>query len=110
MPGITPPDLAPRLSRRAVLARTATLAAARALAPALFTGCSVGLPPRSPTVLVGLLHSQTGTTGVGGRSLRDVELHAFEQINKAGGILGRFARLGLVGRGSLRRPGGQVAR
>jgi len=89
MPGTTPTDLAPRLSRRAVLSRTATLAAARALAPALFTGCSVGLPPRSPTVLVGLLHSQTGTTGVGGRSLRDVELHAFEQINKAGGILGR---------------------
>ena len=93
MPGITPTDPAPRLSRRAVLARATTLAAARALAPATFVGCSVGLPPEAPKVLVGLLHSQTGTTGVGGRSLRDVELHAFEQINKAGGILGREVEL-----------------
>jgi urea transport system substrate-binding protein len=82
MPGTTPADPAPRLSRRAVFA------AARALGPALFVGCSLGLPPRARKVVVGTLHSQTGTTGVGGRSLRDVELHAFEQINKAGGILG----------------------
>jgi len=89
MPGITPPDSAPRLSRRSALAHAATLAAARVLAPATFAGCSLGLPPRAEKVFVGLLHSQTGTTGVGGRSLRDIELHAFEAINLAGGILGR---------------------
>ena len=89
MPGPTPSDPAPRLSRRAALAHATTLAAARTLAPAIFVGCSAGLPPQSRKVVVGTLHSQTGTTGVGGRSLRDVELHAFEQINAAGGILGR---------------------
>lgn len=93
MPGMPPATFAPRLSRRAVLSRAATLAAARALAPATFVGCSLGLPPRADKVLVGLLHSQTGTTGVGGRSLRDIELHAFEQINEAGGILGRQVEL-----------------
>jgi urea transport system substrate-binding protein len=72
-----------------VLSRAATLAAARALAPVTFAGCSLGLPPRAEKVFVGLLHSQTGPTGVGGRSLRDIEIHAFERINKAGGILGR---------------------
>jgi urea transport system substrate-binding protein len=89
MPGTTPTDSASRLSRRAALSRAATFAAARALAPVTFAGCSVGLPSQARKVLVGTLHSQTGTTGVGGRSLRDVELHAFEEINKAGGILGR---------------------
>ena len=88
MPGPTSAASAPRLSRRAVLSRAATLAAARALAPVTFAGCSLGLPPRTEKVLVGLLHSQTGPTGVGGRSLRDIEIHAFERINAAGGILG----------------------
>jgi urea transport system substrate-binding protein len=100
MPGTTPADPAPRLSRRALLARSATLAAARALAPATFVGCSVGLPTKAPKVLVGLLHSQTGTTGVGGRSLRDIEMHAFEQINAAGGILGRPVELQAPNAGS----------
>jgi urea transport system substrate-binding protein len=84
----TPGD---RLSRREALRRgsAATLAAARALAPALFAGCSLGIPPRAKTVKVGLLHSQTGTMAMSATSLRDIELHAFEQINAAGGILGR---------------------
>ena len=86
---------APRLGRRAALRQgvATTLAAARLLAPALFVGCSSGIPPRQKTVTVGLLHSQTGTTAVGGRSLRDIETHAFEQINAAGGILGRQVEL-----------------
>ena len=80
----------PALSRRRALCggTAATLAAARALAPTLFVGCSLGIPRRARTVLVGTLHSQTGTTGVGGRALRDVETHAFERINAGGGILG----------------------
>jgi urea transport system substrate-binding protein len=84
----TPAD---RLSRREALRQgsAATLAAARALAPALFAGCSLGIPPRAKTVKVGLLHSQTGTIAMSATSLRDIELHAFEQINAAGGILGR---------------------
>lgn len=79
------------VSRRQALRRSAaaTLSAARLLAPGLFAGCSVGVPRREAAVPVGLLHSQTGTMGISGASLRDIELHAFERINAAGGILGR---------------------
>ncbi|MCE9631753.1 MAG: urea ABC transporter substrate-binding protein [Planctomycetia bacterium] len=78
-------------SRRDALRRgtAATLAAARALSPALFAGCSLGIPPRAKTVNVGLLHSQTGPLAISATGLRDIELHAFEQINAAGGLLGR---------------------
>ncbi|MFM8290600.1 MAG: transporter substrate-binding protein, partial [Planctomycetia bacterium] len=81
----------PRMSRRAAWARgtAATLAAARALAPGVFVGCSLGVPPRKTEVTLGLLHSQTGPLAISATSLRDVELHALEQINAAGGILGR---------------------
>ena len=67
----------------------ATLAAARTLAPALFAGCSLGIPPRAKTVRLGMLHSQTGPLAISATSLRDVELHAIERINAAGGLLGR---------------------
>jgi len=78
-----------RVSRRRVLAQAAaTLAAARSLAPALFVGCSLGIPPRARTVPVGLLHSQTGTMAISATSLRDMQLHAIERINAGGGILG----------------------
>jgi urea transport system substrate-binding protein len=78
-------------SRRAALRRgaAATLAAARALSPALFAGCSLGIPPLAKTVDVGMLHSQTGPLAISATSLRDIELHAFEQINASGGLLGR---------------------
>ena len=78
------------LSRRAALRSgvAATLAASRVLAPSLFVGCSLGIPPRAPTVRIGLLHSQTGPLAIGSTSLRDVELDAVERFNAAGGILG----------------------
>jgi urea transport system substrate-binding protein len=81
----------PRISRRAALGRgtAATLAAARTLAPGMFVGCSLGVPARQREVTLGLLHSQTGPLGISATSLRDVELHALERINAAGGILGR---------------------
>ncbi|MFM8703910.1 MAG: urea ABC transporter substrate-binding protein [Planctomycetia bacterium] len=82
---------APRaVSRRKALTHTAaTLAAVRGLAPGLFVGCSLGVEPRAATVPVGLLHSQTGPLAISATSLRDMQLHAIEQINAAGGILGR---------------------
>ena len=60
------------LSRRRVLrsGAAATLAASRALAPALFVGCSLGIPPRAPTARIGLLHSQTGPLAIGSTSPR----------------------------------------
>jgi urea transport system substrate-binding protein len=77
------------VSRRKALAHTAaTLAAVRGLAPGLFVGCSLGVEPRAATVPVGLLHSQTGTLAISATSLRDIQLHAIEQINAAGGVLG----------------------
>ncbi|MFM1903101.1 MAG: Aliphatic amidase expression-regulating protein [Planctomycetota bacterium] len=82
----------PRLSRRSLLAggsRAATLVAARSLAPALFAGCSAGLPQGSEPIVVGLLHSQTGTLAISETALRDAELFAIEEINAAGGLLGR---------------------
>ena len=86
-----PAAASPRLlSRRRAIAdgTAATLAAARALAPALFAGCSLGIPPRARTVTVGMLHSQTGPLAISATGLRDIEFHAFEQINAAGGLLG----------------------
>lgn len=90
-----PPDtLSPgpgaALSRRGALraGAAATLAASRLLAPSLFVGCSLGIPPRAPTVRIGLLHSQTGPLAIGSTSLRDVEIDAVERFNAAGGILG----------------------
>jgi urea transport system substrate-binding protein len=79
-----------RIGRRAAVARgaAATLAAARALAPGVFVGCSLGVP-RQGEVTLGLLHSQTGPLAISATSLRDVEIHAVERINAAGGILGR---------------------
>ena len=78
------------ISRRRAVAEgaAATFAAARLLAPALFAGCSLGVPSRSRTVPVGLLHSQTGTMAISATSLRDVQLFAIEKINAAGGLLG----------------------
>lgn len=71
----------------------ATLAAARAIAPAVFAGCSLGIPPQARKVSVGLLHSQTGPLAISATSLRDIQIHAFERINAAGGILGHQVEL-----------------
>jgi urea transport system substrate-binding protein len=86
----TPTSVADIPTRRQALARgtAATLAAARALAPALFTGCSLGIQPRSRTVPLGLLHSQTGPLAISATSLRDAQIFACEKINAAGGVLG----------------------
>jgi len=86
----TPTAAADLPTRREALARgsAAVLAAARALAPALFAGCSLGIPPRARTVPLGLLHSQTGPLAISATSLRDAQLFACEEINAGGGVLG----------------------
>lgn len=87
---VPPPAAAPRAvaPRRRVLADAGVLAAARLLAPALFAGCAA--PQAAQTdVTIGLLHSQTGPLAPGSTSLRDMELHAVERFNEAGGVLGR---------------------
>lgn len=80
------------LSRRELLARSAnaaTLAAAQALAPNVFSGCSVRRRNTEQPIRIGMLHSQTGTMSISETSLRDTELMAIEEINSAGGVLGR---------------------
>ena len=70
VPPDTPPLDRSAVSRRGALRSgvAATLAASRVLAPSLFVGCSLGIPPRAPTVRIGLLHSQTGPLAIGGGS------------------------------------------
>jgi urea transport system substrate-binding protein len=81
----------PRPSRRGFLGSSAaaTLAAARGLGAGVFVGCSAKLPEGSEPIVLGLLHSQTGTLAISETSLRDAELLAIEEINAAGGVLGR---------------------
>jgi len=49
------------------------------------------LVDRSP-IVVGILHSQTGPMAVSERSMIDAEVLALEEINRAGGLLGRPVR------------------
>jgi len=85
-----PAPLGSPLPRRRLLGDApAVLAAARFLAPALFAGCASPVTPRTPEVAIGLLHSQTGPLAAGSTASRDMELHAVERFNEAGGVLGR---------------------
>lgn len=49
------------------------------------------LVDRSP-IVVGILHSQTGPMAVSEKSMVDAEVLALEEINRAGGLLGRQVR------------------
>ena len=65
------------------------LTAMAPLAPLMLTGCDSRAPEPS-TVKVGILHSQTGTMAISEISLVDMEMMAIEEINAAGGVLGRM--------------------
>src|SRR5688572_6367703 len=85
-----------RGQRRA--ARTALALAATALA-AVAVGCgsedsetpssSGGTSASGATIPVGILHSLSGTMAISEVSVRDAELLAIEEINAAGGVLGK---------------------
>jgi urea transport system substrate-binding protein len=79
-------------TRREILGRGASavgLIAAAPLAPLLLGGCGEVVSPEPEVVKVGILHSQTGTMAISEISLVDMELMAIEEINAAGGVLGR---------------------
>jgi urea transport system substrate-binding protein len=83
-----------KITRRDLLKKAGrtslTLAAAGALSPFVLSGCGKGGKGGSgPTIKVGILHSLTGTMAISETSLKDVELMAIEEINKAGGVLGK---------------------
>ena len=87
------------LTRRDLLKKAGqtglTLAAAQAMAPFVLTGCGSskttggGGARGGGPIKVGILHSLTGTMAISEISLKDAELMAIEEINKAGGVLGR---------------------
>jgi urea transport system substrate-binding protein len=57
-----------------------------ALLSLTMSGCS---KKSSDTIKVGIMHSLTGTMAISETSLKDVELMAIDEINKAGGVLGK---------------------
>jgi urea transport system substrate-binding protein len=79
------------LTRRDLLKKAGkasiTLAAAQALSPFILSGC--GSKSDGGKIKVGILHSLTGTMAISESSLKDVELMAIDEINKAGGVLGK---------------------
>ena len=52
------------------------------------------LVDRSP-IVVGILHSRTGPMAVSENAMIDAEVLALEEINRAGGLLGRPVRWGV---------------
>src|SRR5437660_9334522 len=82
-----------KMTRRDLLKKAGrsslTLAAAGVLSPFVFSGCQGGAGGGGGKIKVGILHSLTGTMAISETSLRDVELMAIEEINKAGGVLGK---------------------
>ena len=59
------------------------------MTPFLGSGCSPSAGRSAASIKVGILHSQTGTMSISETSLRDAELMAIDEINAAGGVLGR---------------------
>ena len=72
-------DFSTSLSRRAAILAATGLA----IAPAM------PLQAEEETVKVGVLHSLSGTMAISETSLRDVLLYTFDEINAAGGVLGK---------------------
>ncbi len=52
-------------------------------------GLSAAIAPAQDTVKVGVLHSLSGTMAISETSLRDILLFTFDEINAAGGVLGK---------------------
>jgi urea transport system substrate-binding protein len=87
---------------RALFAKTLISICSLALIAAGLIGCNRGTPTTKggggggagggsgkDTVKVGILHSLTGTMAISEISLKDAELMAIEEINAAGGVLGK---------------------
>ena len=70
--------------------RTVSLIAGAALASSLLLGLSsCSKKAESKTVKVGILHSLSGTMAISETSVRDAEMLAINEINAAGGVLGK---------------------
>ena len=75
------------IRKTAVLAACAAVAASSVVS---LTGCgSKGKSDAQESVTVGLLHSLTGSMAISEGSVRDAEVLAIDEINAAGGVLGK---------------------
>ncbi|MCE2726880.1 MAG: urea ABC transporter substrate-binding protein [Planctomycetaceae bacterium] len=88
-PAHKPPGRRPAVWRR--WNRWLAVAALLGAAAAAWFGLDRLLVNRRP-IVVGLLHSRTGPMAVSERSMIDAEVLALEEINAAGGLLGRPVR------------------
>ncbi|WP_248961063.1 urea ABC transporter substrate-binding protein [Sphaerisporangium perillae] len=73
----------------AAIAVLATGLAACGGEPSTTTGGTAAASGGGDTIKVGLLHSLSGTMAISEVTVRDAELLAVEEINKAGGVLGK---------------------
>ncbi len=62
---------------------------ATAPSPSTAPGASTSSAPAGDVIKVGILHSLTGTMSISEKSVVDAENLAIEEINKAGGVLGK---------------------
>ncbi len=92
MKKVTTDSKSHKMTRREMLRRAGqtslTLAAAQALSPFLLSGCTNN-GGGGNTIKVGIMHSLSGFMKVSEESLKDAELMAIEEINSAGGVLGK---------------------
>ena len=79
-------ELMKKLDRRDFIKASAATAAAGALPGSLIWSNQARA---ADTVKVGILHSLTGTIAIAEKSVVDAEMLAIEEINKAGGVMGR---------------------
>ena len=85
-------EMRPVLTRRERLKRAthAVLALSAAVALSfLASGCGKKADSGTGPIKVGILHSTTGTMAISEKSLIDAEMMAIDEINEAGGLLGR---------------------
>jgi urea transport system substrate-binding protein len=77
------------LERRTLLKYALAAGAGATVGPQILIRGSQPAYAQGSTIRVGILHSLSGTMAISEVSLKDVELMAIEEINKAGGVLGK---------------------
>ena len=82
------PQLATRGRLRSAVTMMFVIVALVVVAVGLWLGLDRLFIDRSP-IVVGILHSQTGAMAVSENSMIEAEILALEEINAAGGLLGR---------------------
>ncbi len=78
-----------QINRRNFLLSSATFGTSLLLKACSFKPLSVAVSNAGDTIKVGILHSLTGTMAISEKSVVDAEQLAIEEINNAGGVLGK---------------------